>query len=250
MDCRITSISFPREVRERILIKCEYNWNIIGSIAILYLMFDLVQCWHVVSSFHFIASSSSHAKFAGTSSGLAVTDGSSTNVVVGATNITVTGVTSDHVISREVEEAIVALVTDSGTTYNWFTVTLSIKLIANTNASDCSCPVAFTVTTALRIIFLHVVEERLAGVTLPSHDPLLAGAEFTRSHVGAATPVKEVFWDTLRVAVTLFTDREVKPIRLTSLTFVSFEVGLACALAGVVARFPNGTIMFTIAFCM
>ena len=84
-------------------------------------------------------------------------------------------------------------------------------MVTDTNATDGSIPLTVAGVTAHRVRGPEVPEQRLACVADSPSDGVLALAELTLGHAGAAAHGKEVLCNTIWVAVTLLTLRVIKP---------------------------------------
>ena len=90
--------------------------------------------------------------------------------------------------------------------------TLTVQLVTQPDPADGSVPVTVTVLAALGVGGPQVPEQRLAGVAGPPSDGLFAIAQLTLRDVGTAAHREEILGDSVRVAVTLLTQRVVEPL--------------------------------------
>lgn len=93
-----------------------------------------------------------------------------------------------------------------------FAGALTVQLVADPDPSDGSVPVTAAVLAALRVGGPEVPVERPAGVAGPARDGVFTVAELSLRDVGTAAHGKEVLGDSVRVAVTLLTQRIVEPL--------------------------------------
>lgn len=86
-----------------------------------------------------------------------------------------------------------------------------------------------------RVVFLEVPKERLARIAYSSRHPFLAGAESPLRDVLASAQGEEVGRDSFGVAIALFAQRIVVPLRSTGVALLAHKVVVAEASARVVA---------------
>jgi hypothetical protein len=94
---------------------------------------------------------------------------------------------------------------------------------------------------------LQIPEKGLADIADSSHDIGLTGTERPLGDSIATPEGKEVFGDTIRVAIALLARWVVVPFGCTLVTLGPHKVWAATAGASIVARHPLGSGCFTIA---
>ena len=202
----------------------------IHPVAVLDLVLVLVEAGHVVHVHHLVTGPAPHPILAHALATLLVTVRHSAQLILSPTKVTVTVLTSKQFVSRETKEAILPsrrirrkekmvfrlrylTLPTLFIPHSCFTSTLTIQLVTDTNTANGSIPLTVAGVTANWVRSPEVPEQRLASVTDPSGDGILALAELTLGHTGTAAHGKEVLSNTIWVTVTLLTLGVIEPLK-------------------------------------
>lgn len=231
------SVSFSTKVREHVLVMLNSNSTRWGP-SVLILVLVLVQCRIIVSSQRIITRPSRNTRMTFALSGALVT-----NRVNCSSNVTSTILAAEKIPSKQVKRTVFALVTGSSSD-RWFASTLTCFGITRIQSTNGTVHMAIALFTPLRIRNVQVPVERLALVTDPSSNSVLALTQLAGRHRSTACKPGN---HSRRVTVTLLAGREIVEPFFALFTILSVKVVVAQTLSLRVTGDPVRPVRFAFA---